>query len=47
MAERTEVARQFAEIFEQWNDYEEGEKRRLLKNREKRAENKKKDLGMQ
>ena len=47
MAERTEVAIQFAEIFEQWHDSEEREKRRLLKNREKRAENKKKDLGMQ
>ena len=46
MSERSEVARQFAEIFEQWNDSEEREKRRLLKNREKRAELNKQDKGL-
>ena len=43
---KTEVTRQFEEIFEQHNDPFERERRRLIKNREEREQNNKDDKGL-
>lgn len=45
-SKRPESAIQFEEIYEKWNDPDEKIKRRILKNREQRIENKKRDLGL-
>ena len=42
---RPESAVQFEEIYEKHNNPEEREKRKILKNRQQKQENKKKDLG--
>jgi len=42
----SEPGRQFAQIFNEWNDPEERAKRKLLENRQKRAELNKLDKGL-
>ena len=42
----SEVGRQFEEIFENYHNPESRDKRKILKNRERRASNLKEDVGL-
>lgn len=44
--EQNEVGRQFDEIMAEYNDPATREKKKILNNRKKRAEENKKDLGL-
>ncbi len=46
MAERSESAQQFDEIWQEHNDPVKREEKKIKENRKKRAENIKEDLGM-
>jgi len=46
MAERSESARQFDEIYAEYNDPSKREEKKIKENRKKRSENIKEDLGV-